>query len=186
MLRPALLIAALAASAQASPNVSDVIGEPGTPLWNYTCGQPNAVPIGASQLVPCNPATASCFSRVTIPGAQFPDAVCNDGSPGVFYVRPGVGLDQDKWVIHLQGGGACKDFESCAERWCGQQGNVPYSANKMSTDWDGDGVGDLAINVSGGGMATIRRSIPWCSSARARSATTDNPHWLIDSRDAKS
>ncbi|MEZ4314793.1 MAG: pectin acetylesterase-family hydrolase, partial [Polyangiaceae bacterium] len=71
-----------------------------------------------------------------------------------FYVRPGVGTDANRWVIHLQGGSACRDYESCLARWCGQQGALPYTANKMSSDWDGDGVTDLAAHVTGPGMAS--------------------------------
>lgn len=158
MLRATLILASLTAAAHAAPNISSasVADMPGTALWNTTCGTPNAVPAGASQLSVCNPATASCFSRVTLPagpGQQFPNAMCSDGSPGVFYVRPGVGDDVNKWVIHLQGGGACRDHESCLERWCGQQGALPYTANKMSSDWDGDGVIDLPLNASAAGMA---------------------------------
>jgi hypothetical protein len=49
----------------------------------------------------------------------FPDARCNDGTPAVFYFRPGstpAGLT--RWVIELQGGGGCTNPDGCARRWC--------------------------------------------------------------------
>jgi hypothetical protein len=93
---------------------------------------------------------------VTIPTATFPNEVCNDGSPGVFYVRPGSGNDANKWIIHTQGGGSCQSDEECLERWCGQQGNLPYKANKMSTDWDGDGVVNVHLRAQTEGMSDYR------------------------------
>eukprot|EP01104_Vermistella_antarctica_P010940 TRINITY_DN2976_c0_g1_i1.p1 TRINITY_DN2976_c0_g1~~TRINITY_DN2976_c0_g1_i1.p1 ORF type:complete len:479 (+),score=57.30 TRINITY_DN2976_c0_g1_i1:199-1437(+) len=44
----------------------------------------------------------------------FPDAVCNDGSPGAFYFRPGS--NSSRWIIHLQGGFWCWDDYSCSSR----------------------------------------------------------------------
>lgn len=36
-----------------------------------------------------------------------PQAKCYDGSPGGFYYRKGIGSGVDRWIIHLEGGGAC-------------------------------------------------------------------------------
>ena len=44
-------------------------------------------------------------------------AVCNDGSPGSYFFRPGNESNSDKWIIHLKGGGSCGSEESCANRW---------------------------------------------------------------------
>ena len=118
------------------------------------CGAGASVPAGASQIAGCNPATSDCLRRVTVPVADFPNAVCNDGSPGVFYVRPGSGADVTKWIVHVQGGGSCSSHTACLERWCGQQGNLPYQANKMSTDWNADGVIDLPLNGAAAGMTS--------------------------------
>ncbi len=43
-------------------------------------------------------------------------AVCNDGSPGTYYLTPGTGADADKWVIFLQGGVGCATDAACALR----------------------------------------------------------------------
>lgn len=156
VLFPAIcLLAILGTGAQAQfPNVVTAVGVPGSAAWGAVCGAPANTPAGASQLSTCNPATGNCLLRVTIPTSDFPHAICNDGSPGVFYVRPGTGADADKWVIHTQGGGSCTNYDDCLERWCGQQGALPYNANKMSTDWNDDGVVDLPLYAKVGGMSS--------------------------------
>ena len=78
--------------------------------------------------------------RVTL---DAPLALCNDGSPGVFYIRPGQGSGVDKWVIWLEGGGGCTDGESCAKRWCGR--NIPTTAAKMSSKWAPAGIEGTGI-----------------------------------------
>ena len=50
---------------------------------------------------------------------QFPDALCNDGTPALLYFRPASAqLNRNRWVIFLQGGGACDSPADCAARWC--------------------------------------------------------------------
>jgi hypothetical protein len=44
-------------------------------------------------------------------------AVCNDGSPAAFYLRPGKDPDRNKWIVFLQGGGACGTDHDCSTRW---------------------------------------------------------------------
>ena len=67
-----------------------------------------------------------------------PEAVCNDGTPAVLYVRGG----SDDWVMHLQGGGTCTDFASCAERWCG---TGYHDASKMSSRWAPDEIEAIGL-----------------------------------------
>jgi hypothetical protein len=70
--------------------------------------------------------------RVEIDLAHFPDAICNDGTGAIFYVRRYTNeADAGKWQIHLQGGGSCKLGQECAERWTSTDSN--YGADKMST-----------------------------------------------------
>lgn len=70
--------------------------------------------------------------RVDIPPSDYPNAVCNDGTAGVFYVvaSPG-GANANRWNIHLQGGGACSSPERCAERWCSFDTN--FGMDKMTS-----------------------------------------------------
>ena len=72
------------------------------------------------------------LTRHTIDTAKFPNAVCNDGTPGVFYYAPATREeDRNKWLIFLQGGGGCRDGQTCAERWC--HVNTNYGMDKMTT-----------------------------------------------------
>ena len=70
--------------------------------------------------------------RVDIPTEAYPDALCADGSPGVFFVRAASEpAHQHDWVIYLQGGGSCNSGEQCHDRWLGRDGN--FGANKLSS-----------------------------------------------------
>ncbi len=70
-----------------------------------------------------------------------PNAVCNDGSPAVMYVRaarPGAtepdGPAANRWMIHLNGGSQCTEFEECAARWCGIG---QWEGTLMTSNFDG-------------------------------------------------
>lgn len=145
------LLVSFAAPAWAA-DIASTFGRPGSWMWNGACSS-GVQPGGTSQLGPCA-GGATCLHRVVLDSAEFPQATCSDGTPGAFYVRAGSGEDVNRWVIHLQGGSACRDYESCLERWCGTQGDLPYTANKMSSDWTGNGVTDLEPHVVGPGMAS--------------------------------
>eukprot|EP01012_Entosiphon_sulcatum_P023990 TRINITY_DN2914_c0_g1_i1.p1 TRINITY_DN2914_c0_g1~~TRINITY_DN2914_c0_g1_i1.p1 ORF type:complete len:389 (+),score=58.84 TRINITY_DN2914_c0_g1_i1:27-1169(+) len=84
--------------------------------------------------------------------AQKDRAVCLDGTPGVYYHRPGTGQGAKKWYIHQQGGGWCESYSSCYSRALGDLGsskNYPKAAtfeggyfdtdpknNPMMYDWN--------------------------------------------------
>lgn len=70
--------------------------------------------------------------RVDVDPAAYPLAVCNDGTPAVFYVRKHTASEsRGRWYIELQGGGGCQDGSSCARRWCSVETN--FGADKMSS-----------------------------------------------------
>jgi hypothetical protein len=76
----------------------------------------------------------SLFKRLIVQNATERQALCNDGSPAVYYFRPSP-TENDRWVIHLQGGSACTSPESCAERWgiSGEVSNVnDFDSHRMS------------------------------------------------------
>jgi hypothetical protein len=62
----------------------------------------------------------------------YPEAVCNDGSPAILYVRAaGDVANAGRWVFHFQGGGVCGvDYQTCKDRWCGVG---PYKGSKMTS-----------------------------------------------------
>jgi O-palmitoleoyl-L-serine hydrolase len=59
---------------------------------------------------------AAPLQKITVQNAAAKQAVCNDGSPAVYYFRPGKGSGTNNWVIFLSGGGLCYSVESCNER----------------------------------------------------------------------
>jgi len=74
------------------------------------------------------------LKRVLIPLADYPNAVCNDGSPGAIFIRSSEGAgNESKWLFHVQGGGGCSDYQSCYDRWCGL--TASYNASRMSTNY---------------------------------------------------
>jgi hypothetical protein len=61
-----------------------------------------------------------------------PRAICNDGTPAVMYIRRAANpASATRWVIYLQAGGSCIDYETCLVRWCGY--GPQYDASKMSS-----------------------------------------------------
>ena len=72
------------------------------------------------------------LTRYAVDTAKFPAALCNDGTPAIFYYAPSTrDEDRNKWVIFLQGGGSCNTGQKCAQRWCSVDTN--YGMDKMSS-----------------------------------------------------
>ncbi len=53
----------------------------------------------------------------TVENATERNAVCNDGTPAVYFYRPGEGEGIDKWLVWFEGGGGCSSLESCDKRF---------------------------------------------------------------------
>ncbi len=74
--------------------------------------------------------------------ALYPHALCNDGTPGAYGLRPGFGLGTNRWVIYLHGGGGCVDQTSCSKRYHTSQTSsqfwrmkgVPFTVGIGSSD----------------------------------------------------
>lgn len=99
-----------------------------------------------------NALAATVVSDTTISLSAHAGAVCNNGEPAnmrVTTVADGAGIS-DKWFVHLQGGGSCKDDTSCQDRW--PQGMKPssYVANGLPnltrTGGSFDGYNTVQIN----------------------------------------
>ncbi len=115
-------------SSCAVPNIADAVGHcGGIPGGEY----PNSLQPGDD------------LHKVTL---DAPHAVCNDGTPGAFYVRPAdpESPDIDRWAIYLQGGGGCGGFGDCLERWCGRQA-APYNEAKMSSLYTPESIGGTGL-----------------------------------------
>ncbi|MBI3649523.1 MAG: hypothetical protein HY231_00560 [Acidobacteria bacterium] len=103
---------------------------------------PNAIPQAVeniAKVLPCGKigetegvSPGADLFRVNLDLRNFPNAVCNDGTPATMFVRRfSRKPNKNKWVIFLLGGGNCTNVLDCAERWCSI--NTGYGANKMST-----------------------------------------------------
>jgi hypothetical protein len=52
-----------------------------------------------------------------IKNAKNRNAVCNDGTMAVYYIRQATSPDvKDQWIVYLQGGGSCRTIEECNAR----------------------------------------------------------------------
>lgn len=60
--------------------------------------------------------TRSQFKRVTISNAVVLGAVCNDRSPGIFYISKSI-PNYNKWIIFLESGNGCSSIKKCNERY---------------------------------------------------------------------
>lgn len=121
--------------------------------------------------------------RVDIDTSVFPDAVCNDGTGAVIYVRRAARAEHEaRWVIQLQGGGGCQSAESCAERWCAVDTNL--GARKMSNRFAPEtgirGNGILANRVdnpfAGWNQVLVYHCASDSWSGRAGAVTLEAPH----------
>jgi len=111
---------------------------------NFSATSPCSPSPGVAGLV--NPGTV--LSRVDLDPARYPDALCNDGTPGVFYVRRGTGAGLNRWVLFLEGGGSCSSGDACAKRWCSIETN--FGAAKMSSRYAPE------KGIGGGGILSTR------------------------------
>jgi hypothetical protein len=59
---------------------------------------------------------ANAPQLVFLDKSTYPQALCNDGTPAAYVLRPGAGAAANHWIISLQGGGECYDQASCANR----------------------------------------------------------------------
>ncbi len=110
------------------PNISSALGHcGGVPNEEY----PNSLKPGNG------------LRKVTLDDA--PLAICNDGSPAVFYVRsaPEGSPQANRWVFYFQGGGGCFTAEDCRERWCSIA--TVYDESKMSSLYTPDSIAATGI-----------------------------------------
>ena len=72
------------------------------------------VPAANVDAVAGDPALMTGYSLTD--AAKTDNAVCLDGSPGLYYHRPGTGDGANKWYIHQEGGGWCSSIGACQGR----------------------------------------------------------------------
>jgi hypothetical protein len=63
----------------------------------------------------------STLTKHVVKDAVQRQAVCNDGTPAVYYFKRGSGADAAHWLIFFQGGGWCSSEPTCTRRWSTQR-----------------------------------------------------------------
>ncbi len=89
---------------------------------------------------------------------QYPEAICNDGTPAGYDVqRPTEGSTD--WVIYLNGGGYCSDDASCTTRWRSLS-QYMTSKNWLPFDFTTQGI----VSSAGIFSQSNRVNLRYCSS----------------------
>ncbi len=104
----------------------------------------------------------TALQKFTVQNAATRQAVCNDGSPAIYYYRKGSGQGLNTWVIFLGGGGFCYSVTSCNTR----QVNSPElmtSTDKPSL-LNGDGILSDSSLQNPDFFNANHVAIPYCSS----------------------
>jgi len=93
------------------------------------------VPIPNVEASAGDPAMMTGYSLTA--AASSDNAVCLDGSPGLYYHRPGTGSGANKYYIHQEGGGWCSSVSACQGRSLMSLGSsVNYTATvSMSSSY---------------------------------------------------
>ncbi len=89
-------------------------------------------------------------------------AVCNDGSPAIFYFQPGGGADRHKWIVFFQGGGGCVTDAACTSRWSEKHKLMTSSGAPMRLALRGLLSGDTSENPDFAGFNRVL--VHYCSS----------------------
>jgi len=89
------------------------------PQQAATISPTTSVPTTSAAIAPVLSFPSTLIKHVVKDAVQR-QAVCNDGSPAVYYFKRGSGADAAHWIIFFQGGGWCSSGPSCALRWSSQ------------------------------------------------------------------
>jgi hypothetical protein len=60
--------------------------------------------------------TGASLIKYTVTNAASRGALCNDGSPAIYYLDTASAVNKSFWVIYLEGGGYCNTLPMCAAR----------------------------------------------------------------------
>ncbi len=78
--------------------------------------QPTAQELPTSRAPTALPPPSVLTKRIVKDAVQR-QAVCNDGTPAVYYFKRGSDADANHWLIFLEGGGWCSNGPACTYRW---------------------------------------------------------------------
>ena len=74
------------------------------------------------------------------------NAVCLDGSPGAFYLKPAASGFETSWQFYMEGGGWCWSVTDCASRALGGLGSSTGYAPSIASMGGGIVSSDCDIN----------------------------------------
>ncbi|GMU63793.1 MAG: hypothetical protein AMXMBFR36_00670 [Acidobacteriota bacterium] len=115
---------------------------PAQPLSPALCPPGSPFNLRPEGFAPAIAGAPDNLARHTLDVASYPDAICNDGSPAVAYLRPASPQcaaqpqrpECRRWILYFDGGGGCRDASDCLDtRWCSGGGRVFDRAGKMSS-----------------------------------------------------
>jgi len=87
-----------------------------TPQQAATISPTTSVPTASAASAPVV-SFPSTLTKHVVKDAVQRQAVCNDGTPAVYYFKRGSGADAAHWLIFFQGGGWCSNEPTCTRRW---------------------------------------------------------------------
>uniref|UniRef100_A0A452XN20 Pectin acetylesterase n=3 Tax=Aegilops tauschii subsp. strangulata TaxID=200361 RepID=A0A452XN20_AEGTS len=83
-------------------------------------------------LAPATPSSSSALVGLTLlRRAEEKGALCLDGSAPGYHLQRGSGSGSQSWLIHLEGGGWCRNLKSCASRQKSMLGSSHYMERQV-------------------------------------------------------
>lgn len=122
--------------------------------------------VAAQPLLPINPAglpsIPQTLKKFEVKNSKQRQAVCNDGSPAVYYFRAGSGAGATRWIIFFEGGGACSNDADCLERWKTDRSKMSSDGYNASIEGDGIFLGNDSQNQDFARFNVVH--VKYCSS----------------------
>ena len=106
--------------------------------------------------------TASPLVKHEVKNAKARQAICNDGSPLVYFFKAGRDADRRKWIIFFQGGEGCATDADCRTRWTSQHNLMTTEGQRPTEVPDGLLSDDPQANPDFASFTHVR--VHYCSS----------------------
>jgi hypothetical protein len=97
-----------------------------------------------------------------------PNSLCNDGSRAIMYVDAVPGSPD--WAIVFEGGGSCREYDKCVDRWC--------------TTWFRMGTSRMPAGIEGHGILSPREDNRFAGYNRVFAYYCSSDMWVGDRDDA--
>ncbi|MEW5986280.1 MAG: pectin acetylesterase-family hydrolase [Chloroflexota bacterium] len=107
-------------------------------------------------------AATSSMTLTWLSNAVANGQVCNDGTRSGYYLRRGSGSGVNRWIIYLQGGGACYDNATCAQRKASTPGLM--TSKRWKTTLLGEGILSPSSSNNPDFYNANHIYVPYCSS----------------------